>query len=347
MKKATVFLVVIAVFLSVPFPIDTAHAGGKWELYDNFDEDFPGDGFDPSKWEEIERGDIEVSHDDVNGRAMFVFHDGNETGKSNWLRFIDCPENIVAIKATFITEGSCGNSGVRGRIGVHEGTYEGLDSWHQMDIQPADHRIWGAVSVQYDPGADKWYDLFYGQFRKDVDLSNGAFTLELRFDKKKAVFEGGDFGRMTFELPSKLGDKLSLFKGVGLRANSSGSGDCTFYIDDVYVMRKGPCDKKPPKVKKYTKRGGQDLAYVDILFSEPMDPGFKSITTNGPSDIFGPSWSSMWLNGNKILRLDVDGSNKPLPVGTYEITLNEDINNGLRDLKGNLLKEKTLKLKIK
>lgn len=348
MKKVIVFFVVIAVSLSVPLIINNAHAGGKWKLYDNFDEDFAGDSFDPAKWEEIERGGIEVSHDDVNGRAKFLFHNGDQTGLSNWLKFIDCPENIVAIKATFITEGACTNAGVRGRIGLHEGTFEGMYSWHQMDIQPGDNKIWGIVEAQYDSVQDLWYTLFYGEFRKDLDLSNGSYTLEMYFDKKKAVFEGGDLGRLTFELPSALGGKTEIFRGIGLKANSGGSGDCTFYIDNVYVMRKGPCDKKAPKVKKYTKKGGPDLAYVDIMFNEPMNADFsKEITTHGPSDVFGPSWETMWLDGNKMLRVFVDANNKPLPIGKYEIILNMDMNNGFRDLKGNLLKEKTLKLKIK
>ena len=348
MKRVIIFLMVMAVSLSVPFMTNNAHAGKKWQLYDDFNEDFPGDSFDGTKWIETERGGIEVSHDDVNGRAKFQFHNGDQTGISNWLQFIDCPENIVAIKATFITEGQCSNTQVRGRIGLHEGTFEGMYSWHQIAINPADNRVWCAVHARYDPVQDLWYDLFYGQFRYDLDLSNGSYTLEMYFDKKKAIFDGGDFGRLTFELPSALGDKTEIFKGVGLRANSGGSGGCTFYIDNVYVMRKGPCDKKAPTVKQYTKKGKPDLEYVDIVFSEPMNAAFsKPITTHGPSDIFGPSWTSTWLNGNKILRVFVDAANKPLPAGKYQITLYESIDSGFRDLKGNFLKEKTLKLKIK
>ena len=347
MKKIIVFFIAIAVSLSVPFVINNAHAEGKWQLYDAFD----GLGFDGTKWDKLENGGVQIDHDAVNERAEFYFPNGAQAGQSSWLQFIDCSENIVAIKATFTTEGSCSNPGVRGRIGLHEGTFEGMYSWHQMDIQPGDDRIWGSVDVQYDAVQDLWYTLFYGEFRLDLDLSHGSYTLEIHYDKKQAVFEGGDFGRMTFELPSALGAKTEIFRGIGLRANSS-SGSCTFYVDDVYVMRKGPCDNKAPKAKKIGPKNKLPLnaCWAHITFNEPMACCWWNIQSD-PNWPMGPGTDFYWSDDMKTISVKRNNcvSLPLLPPNTnLEFIVNPNgtsVDNYFRDLKGNAAKTKKLKIK--
>ncbi len=346
MKKISSCAVAIAVGMVLSL-LGTSALAGKWQKYDDFDSGV----IDTQKWI-IDDSSATITVED--GKAKFVFPNGGQANDSNWLEFNICPENIVGIKATFTLDPACKSTGVRARIAGHDGTYDDYYSWTQLALEGKKDHIWTALAV-LDQDADySWlYDLFVGSFRGGLDLTDGSYTASMLIDKKKKTitFSVDGQGQIIYDLPQALSYNLEIFKGIGLRSRDN-KGPCSFYVDDVYVMRSGKCDKKAPKVKKTVpkkkaRKVSRDLEWIEITFSETMvNAGWEfiggAIETSGGWDV-SDTTQTLWSNENKTFRFTRDNAG-PLPADTQiEITLNPVGVDWFQDLTGNKLKSYTFK----
>ena len=265
MKKTLISLFVIGIIT-----LFTAGAYAEWVLYDNFD----SEEINLNKW------DIDDSSADISiydGKAMFV-HNG-PPGDSSWLSFKKCPETIVGIRVTVTVESTSGD--VRARIGGPLGTVgeEYYYVWGSLAIRDkdGDPRIFGCSNVLDQDNNYEWlYDFQYAQFKKPIELTGNTFTITMTYDrnKKKLVYEVDGLGKSIFKLPEKLSGPREYFKGIGTRSNNE-EGSCVAYFDDVYVLRKGICDKTKPKVVSSTpadceKKVSVNLSEISIKFNEAM-----------------------------------------------------------------------------
>lgn len=155
------------------------------------------------------------------------------------------------------------------------------------------------------------------------------------------MYEVEGLGTTTFKLPDDLGHKEEHFRGIGLRSNN-GIGYCTFSVDDVYIQRKGKCDKQAPKVKttdpkKNKNKIPRDTDWIEITFNEAMDQNHVSVACPNGWQCSGAT-PREWTDG-QTFTLSRDNAGADLPSKTaMEFTLNPG-NDEFRDLKDNPLKQ--------
>jgi len=343
MKSGKVLVVLLAVLLAVPFLITNAGAA-KWKLYD----DFEGQTIDSTKWEKVRDGVVaDITVEQYNGSWQAKFNYLQTTpDQSCWLKFNHskwCPETIVGIKAKVTIEpDSSTNQQGKARIGFHPGTLDGYYLWAEIRQRSNKKYISGGGSLLDQDDNYRWIrDTLYGTFGYP-DIENGKqYTMYAIFNKKDELTFGVEgLGETVLKHPGKFGDLIEIFKGIGIRI-SSGDGRPTnekfvAYFDDVYVMTKGKCDKKAPKVKKTfpkknAKKIDKNIDSITITFSEAMRGGWSY----GISTYDGVS-TPVWEN-QKTLQIVLED---PLDANTtYEVKLNPpDADPNFRDIKGNPLK---------
>lgn len=342
MKNGKMLLILLVTLLIAPFMVTNASAG-KWEKYDDFNK---SNQIDTDKWDiQDDNGSIEIE----NGRVKFVRVTGNPRGNHRLL-FKKCPESIIGIKATLEVEADCKSTDNEISIVTHIGTYNGYYSDTYTYIEPDRNRIASSLGVLDQNDNYNWlYNLFWSHLTSGVDVvQDGPFTVSIVFDskKKKITFEVEGHGKVVYDIPEKLGYKLEHFARIG-DWTRNGEGPCTFYVDDVYVMRKGGCDKKAPKVKKTIpkrnkKKIPRDTKWIEITFNETMQEG-SSVSTAGLWPVSG-STPTEWVNGNTF-RISRDHADDLLPANSIiEVILNPG-GGGFQDLKGLSLKKYTFKFK--
>ena len=342
MKNGKRLLILLVTLLVAPFVAVDAGAG-KWQKYDDFNKSGQ---INTDKWDiEDDNGTIEIE----NGRVKFVRVTGNPKGRHR-IVFNDCIESIVGIKATIEAAPDCKSTDNEIAALVYPGEYDGYYSEIYAYIKP--NRNWISGSM-YVLGKDwNWlHDLFWSELTSGTDVvAGGPFTLSTVFDAKKnqVTFEVEGHGKVVYDIPESMEPRTHYWARIGAWTNG-GQGPCTFYVDDVYVMRNGKCDKKAPKVKKTLpkknkKKISRDTDWLEITFNEPMQQR-HSVDTSGIWPVSGTT-PAEWVNATTF-RISRDNAGTPLPPdSTIEITLNPQ-GHGLefRDIKGFPLKTYTFKFK--
>ena len=338
MQRGQTLLVLFLSLLLLPLAGGNALAG-KWKKYDDFNK---SNQIDTQKWDiRDENGTIEIE----NGRAKFVRIAGNPRTVHH-LVFNECPENIIGIKATIEVMPDCTSTDEEVGLFFHLGTFDNYYSGVNACIDPDRNRIAGSLLVlDQDNDYTFLYDLFWSMLASNVDIvQDGPFTVSAIYDSKRVIFEVEGRGKVIYDIPRKAGDKIDHWARIGAWSNN-GEGPCTFYVDDVYVMRKGKCDKKPPKVKrtipkKNKKKISRDTKWIEITFNETMQKT-HSVSTSGSWPLSADTQTE-WING-KTFRISRDNPDDLLPPNsTIEVTLNPG-GGGFQDLKGFPLKEYTFK----
>ena len=222
MKNWLILLVSMLILIGSP-----GHALADWQLYD----DFSSGSFDAKKWG-IDDSSATISVE--SGRAKFAHLTGH-AGDSSWLEFRN-PGGIVGIKATVTVESCSGDA--RARIAGFLGK-DGEDTiWTALGIR-ADRSYLSAELSILGPAPDYEYqgDYYWGRFRNPQTIDGSTFTISIIFDREQATFSVENDGTLAFTFLSPLTSTDDPFKGIGTRSND-GSGTCTVYFDDVYVLRK-------------------------------------------------------------------------------------------------------------
>lgn len=230
MSKNKLFIIIAAVTTLLLY--SNANGQENWQLYD----DFNAASFDTNKWV-IDDSSATISLE--GGKAKFVHKEGFALD-SSWLSIIDKPENVTGLKAT-ITVASCSGD-VRTRMAGFYGTIGSDLVWMSQSIRPYQETIKAGVSVNGTGPDYEWkYDLFYGNFQKPMTIIGVPFTLAAEFSPLYSVYSVNGVDELKYTYPAKLGakDQSEIFTGIGTRSNS-GTGTCTVYVDDVYILRERP-----------------------------------------------------------------------------------------------------------
>jgi hypothetical protein len=222
MRKWLTMLVSILILIGSP-----GKALADWQLYDNFS----SGSFDSNKWI-IDDSSATIIVE--SGRAKFVHHSGHASD-SSWLEFKN-PGRIIGIKATVTVESCAGDA--RARIGGFLGKDGENSIWAALGIR-ADRDFLSAELPILGPAPDYEYqrDYYWGRFKRPQTIVGSTFTISILFNRKQSTFSVEDDGALSFTFLSTLTPPDNLFKGIGTRSND-GSGACTVYFDDVYVLRK-------------------------------------------------------------------------------------------------------------
>lgn len=342
-----VLVCLVAVVFIAPSQATAKSYKGKWKLYDNFN-GYVGDP-DSEKWGT--NPDSPGSTVVENGQLRVDWPGTAPADEGVWLGFEDCPENIVGAKATFYLDPVCQGNDVHIHFGWHPGEYDGSYTWMDFGFSPEENDIWYNLNIE-----DMDYFLFRGEFADDIDLFDpDGITLEFFYDSKKMVFKVDGQVTAVEEPPESFGSVFGYDKGFGLWTQET-SVPCTFYVDDVYVMRKGNCDKKDPKVKKTipkknAKKIALDLNLIEIHFNETMwncDPDGPPCTDWNVESL-SPNWeisestTTMWSTDQKVFYVSRDNAGDLPPDTVIELIVAPKNNPMFRDLSGNMAKEYKIK----
>ena len=180
-------------------------------------------------------GDLSNKDVYINGRAKFV-HQSGYAADSSWLAFKN-PAEITGIKATITIESCTGDAGAR--ISGFLGKDGENQIWTAIGIR-ADRNYLFSELVVLGPAPEYEYmgDYFWGRFNDSQDIVGSTFTISIIFSRKQGTYEVENDGILVFDFPKTLTPTPpdENFKGIGTRSND-GSGACTVYFDDVYVLR--------------------------------------------------------------------------------------------------------------
>ena len=337
MKNGKIQIILLVLLLVTPI-IPTNASAEKWTKYDDFNK---SNQIDTDKWEiQDDNGTIEIE----NGRVKFVRIAGDPGGRHR-LVFNECRESIIGIKATLEVAANCKSTDNVIAMLTHIGTFGGHYSAAQAAIEPNLNRIAGSMPVlDQNDNYDYLYSSFWSNLTSGVDVvQDGPFTVSIVFNSKKIIFEVEGHGKVVYDIPESLKYKLEHWARIGAWTRN-GQGPCTFYVDNVYVMRKGGCDKRAPKIKKTIpkrnkKKVSRNTDWLEVIFSETMQAN-HSVSTVGPWPVSGGT-STEWVNGNTF-RIWRDNAGSPLPPNSkIEVVLNPG-GSGFQDLKGLSLKEYTI-----
>ena len=204
---------------------------GRWILYDNFNSRV----IDTNRWT-IDSSSADISIE--GGRAKFV-HIPGKPGDSAWLGIKIAPEKVRGIKVK-VTVGDC-TGDVRARIAGFIGKVEDKYAWDQLGLEGGieSPRVFGSLEMDWPPpNFPNYYQLFYGQFMRPLEIISHTFSITMTFSAQKVTYEVSGLGKIEHELPEDLSptDDYYNFKGIGTRS-TNGDGPCVVYFDDVYILR--------------------------------------------------------------------------------------------------------------
>lgn len=235
MKKFHLGLIcIIALTILMILPTNGFAGSGKGfsksrcYLYDNFNSGY----INQDLWDV---DDFPATITVEGGRAKFV-HDLNESGNSSWLIFKKRPEKIKEIRVKVWVEKAPGGD-PRVRIGGWHGEDKyGNIIWNQFQVRPELERVdFGAFAFADPNNIDYEYELFWGYFKRPIEILDKQFKLIMGFDRSALEYEESSLGELRHELKDKLHRTDEVFKGIGTRNNYDYDDDFIVYFDDVYV----------------------------------------------------------------------------------------------------------------
>lgn len=380
MKKFFALIILLVMF----FCFSAVAQAAKWKLYDDF-ESYQLGPFSPNdtngKWgsESFNPEVANITIEEFNGSQQLKFDYNSwdpHPDLSTYLTLDDCIETIVGIKVDVTVEYCEGNQDCRARIAWHRGTSnpEKFYLWEAVQVESNKQGFnWGyitteATKLDQSKGFGYMGNPYWARFNGPMKTIGKTYTVTALFDKPDTVtvtVEGQ--GTTTYKYNSKLGNPIELFKAIGMRVQSGrdwvGNWRITYggfgvWFDNVYVMRKGRCDKKGPKVKKVSpKKLGLDDCWISIEFNEVAGAtNFSSGNATTWEIESDPLWpideaKVRWSNDLKTIEIPRANCGTDLPPNTklkFIINPNAPYDPSdphFQDLKGNPAKTKTITIK--
>lgn len=228
MKNKALFINICAI--SVLILCSNVNAQQTWQLYD----DFSSGTIDLNKWY-IDDSSATITIE--NGRAKFV-HLAGHGSDSSWLGPSNIKQQIYGLKATITVESCSADNDVRVRIGGWIGTIGSDLAWSDQSIRAYQQYISAAIAIEgLAPSYEYKYDYFWGHYKSPMDIIGIPFTLSTIVSSSDARYIVDGLGELEYSLPSALGPVAEdqSFFGIGTRSNN-GTGTCTAYFDDVYIL---------------------------------------------------------------------------------------------------------------